>query len=62
VLQNANGTPHQIVQEFNQKVIEGIKQYSMAIGAILLTVSIAYILLGSQEEIATNLGEQESKK
>lgn len=62
VLQNAAGTPGQIVQDFNSKVLPAIKHYSMAIGLILLAVSIAYILLGSQDEIETNLSEPGTQK
>lgn len=62
VLQNAAGTPGQIVKDFNANILPAIQQYSLAIGAILFAVSISYILLGSQDDISTSPSEPDSKK
>ena len=61
VLHNVS-TPDVVLAQFNSQVLPGIKKYSLAIGAILLAVSISYILLGAQEDISTTLDEPDSKK
>lgn len=61
-LKNAAADPSAIVAEFNAHVLPGIQRYSMAIGGILLAISIAYILLGAEDDIETSLNEQELKK
>ena len=61
VLHNV-ATPDVVLAQFNAQVLPGIKKYSLAIGAILLVVSISYILLGAQEDISTALDEQDLKK
>lgn len=61
-LQNPAADPASIHREFFAHVLPGIKQYSLAIGAILLAVSVAYILLGAEEDISTALDEKELKK
>ena len=61
VLHNVS-TPDVILQQFKQSVLPGMKKYSLAIGAILVVVSISYILLGAQEDISTTLDEQDLKK
>jgi hypothetical protein len=61
VLHNVS-TPDVVLAQFNAHVLPSIKNYSLAIGAILLAVSISYILLGAQEDISTTLDEQDLKK
>lgn len=61
VLHNVS-TPTIVVDQFNHHVLPGIKKYSLAIGAILLAVSVSYILLGAQEDISTIVDEQDLKK
>ena len=61
VLHNV-ANPTVVLEQFNAQVLPGIKKYSLAIGAILLAVSISYILLGAQEDISTTLDEQDLKK
>lgn len=51
-----------ILTRFNEAVLPGIQKYSFAMGAILLAVSISYILLGSQDDISTSPNEPNSKK
>lgn len=62
VLEKAAADPSVIVAEFNAHVLPGIQKYSMAIGGILLAISVAYILLGAEDDIETSLNEQELKK
>jgi hypothetical protein len=62
VLENAAAGPSVIVTEFNAHILPGIQKYSMAIGGILLAISVAYILLGADDDIETSLTEQELKK
>lgn len=52
----------QTFTEYAHKVLPGLQKYSLAIGMIMLAVSVAYILLGHEEDIATALNEQELKK
>lgn len=40
-------------EHYVKVVLPGLKQYAGAFGIILLAVSIAYILLGSENDIAT---------
>jgi hypothetical protein len=61
VLHNV-ATPEVVLQQFNAQVLPSIKKYSLAIGAILLAVSISFVLLGAQEDISTTLDEQDLKK
>jgi hypothetical protein len=61
VLHNV-ATPDVILDQFNHRVLPGIKKYSLAFGAILLAVSVSYILLGAQEDTSTTLDEQDLKK
>jgi len=61
-LQNAAADPAAIHTEFYAHVLPGIRQYSLAIGGILLAISVAYILLGAEEDISTELDEKQLKK
>jgi hypothetical protein len=61
-LKNPAADPAAIRHEFLTHVLPGIQNYSLAIGAILLAVGIAYILLGAEEDISTSLDEQDVKK
>lgn len=54
--------PAEILSRFNSAVLPSIQKYSLAMGAILLVVSISYILLGSQDDISTSPSEPDSKK
>ncbi len=47
---------------YGAHVLPALQKYSLAFGAILVVVSISYILLGHEEEISTVPGEQERKK
>jgi hypothetical protein len=48
--------------EYGHQVLPNLQKYSLAFGLILLAASIAYILLGHEEELSTSLDEQELKK
>ena len=61
-LQNAAAAPSEVIREFNARILPGIQKYSLAIGGLLLAVSIAYVLLGAEDDIATTSNEQELKK
>lgn len=61
-LTDATGAPNVITRDFYNSILPAIKNYSMAIGGLLLAISISYILLGSEEDISTSLDEQELKK
>jgi hypothetical protein len=52
----------QTLGEYGVKVLPNLQRYSLAMGVILLAVSVAYILLGHEEDISTTLDEQELKK
>ena len=52
----------QTLQEYNGKVLPNLQAFSLAFGCILLAVSIAFILLGHEEEISTALNEADRKK
>lgn len=54
--------PAEIVAYFNHSVLPGIQDYSIAIGGLLLAVSIAFILLGAEEELSTAPDESTLKK
>jgi hypothetical protein len=43
-------------------VLPNLQKYSFAFGAILVTVSISYILLGHEEEISTSVAQPDQKK
>ena len=59
----SNVTSNEAVRDqFKAQVLPGIIQYSLAIGAILLAVSISFVVLGAQEDISTTLDEQDLKK
>jgi len=51
VVLHSVASPDVVLEQFKVQVLPGIKKYSLAIGAILLAVSISYILLGAQEDI-----------
>ena len=61
-LANPAADPGAILADFQAKILPGIKQYSLAIGGVLLAISVSYILLGAQEDISTSLNDQELKK
>lgn len=42
-----------VVAYYQQAILPGLKQYSMALGAMFVAAGVAYILVGRQEEIAT---------
>lgn len=54
--------PSAILSQYNSVILPSLKNYSMAIGLILLAVSVAYILLGAQDEISTLPDEPNPKK
>jgi hypothetical protein len=62
ILENADASSSEVARYFQTSVLPGMQNYSMAIGGILLAVSIAYILLGAEDDIATTMDEQELKK
>ncbi|HEY9745814.1 MAG TPA: hypothetical protein V6C99_06310 [Oculatellaceae cyanobacterium] len=45
-------------QHYLKNVLPGLKQYATAFGAMLLAVSIAYILLGHDNDIETHIDEK----
>lgn len=61
-LANPAADPGAILADFQAKILPGIQQYSLAIGGILLAISVSYILLGAQEDISTSLNDQDLKK
>jgi hypothetical protein len=44
---------------FESQVLPNLQIYSLALGLVLLVVSIAYILLGRAEDISTTLDKQD---
>lgn len=54
--------PLDIYHQFQSVILPGLQKYSFAIGLVLFAVSISYILLGAQEEIATALDEPKNKQ
>jgi hypothetical protein len=44
---------------FERQVLPNLQIYSLALGLVLLVASIAYILLGREEEISTTLDKQD---
>jgi hypothetical protein len=51
-----------MLTQYNADVLPNLQKYSFAFGAILVAVSISFILLGHEEEIATSLNTQPNNK
>ncbi len=47
---------------YGANVLPNLQKYSFALGAIFVAVSVSYILLGHEEEIATTSVAQPDKK
>jgi hypothetical protein len=50
------------LSEYGANVLPNLQKYSLAFGAILVAISVSYILLGHEEEIATSVASQPDKK
>ncbi len=44
---------------YQEQVLPGLKQYSLVLGVVLVLVSIAYIILGRENDIETSLEKRE---
>jgi len=50
------------LRTYTDSVLPHLQKYSFAFGAILVAVSISYILLGHEEEISTSVAQPDQKK
>jgi hypothetical protein len=50
------------LRTYTHSVLPNLQNYSLAFGAILVAVSISYILLGHEEEVATSVAQPDQKK
>ena len=51
-----------LLTQYAARVLPSLQKYSLAIGVVMVAVSISYILLGHEEEISTIPAEQERQK
>jgi hypothetical protein len=60
-LSSQSASMSDLLTQYAARVLPSLQKYSLAIGAVMVAVSISYILLGHEEEISTVPGEEQRK-
>lgn len=50
-----------LLTQYGAHVLPSLQKYSLAIGAVMVAVSVSHILLGHEEELSTIPGEEQRK-